>query len=189
MLKKFFASFLVFALVSVQANAASNNSLKAAFDQLNYSLSVEWDQKDRSFYDAKMKEFTAQVSELQAKGLSNAQLAEFAVSQIKDKTLAKELNTAFSLIQLNTLNQTDARKMVLETVSKSYNNGASWSSDVLLIGGVVVLLLVAAASVAGNVRVGASVGAGCYQDYVCYDYYDNRGFYWYSDCYNDTICY
>lgn len=188
MFKKFFVSFLTFAFVSVQANAATNNSLKAAFDQLNYSLSVEWDQKDRTFYDSKMKEFTAQVAELQAKGLTNAELSEFALTQVKDKALAAELNTAFTMIQLNKMNQTDARKLVLDAVSKSYNRGASWSSDAFLIGGLVVLVLAVALAAAGG-TVSAGGGAGCYQEYVCYDYYDSWGFYWYSDCYYETFCY
>lgn len=188
MFKRFFVGFLAFAFISVQANAATNNSLKAAFDQLNYSLSVEWDQKDRAFYDAKMKEFTAQVAELQAQGLTNAELSEFALTQVKDKTLAAELNTAFTMIQINKMNQSEARKLVLDTVSKSYNQGASWSSDAFLIGGLVVLVLaVALAAAGGSVRGGG--GAGCYEDYVCYDYYDSWGYYWYSDCFYETYCY
>lgn len=189
MFKKFFVSFLAFAMLSVQATAATNNSLKAAFDSLNYSLSVEWDQRDRAFYDAKMKEFTAKVQELQAQGLTNAELAEFAVSQIRDQRMADELKGAFTTIQLNQLNQADARKLVMETMSKSYNRGASWSSDTLLVGGLIVLVIVAAlAGVSGQARGGGG-GVGCYDDYVCYDYYDSWGYYWYSDCYYETYCY
>ena len=187
MIKKFFVTFMAFAFITVQANATTNNSLKAAFDSLNYSLSVEWDQKDRAFYDAKMREFTAQVTELQAQGVTNAQLAEFALTQVKDQRLASELNTAFTMIQLNNLSQADARKMVLETVAKSQTRGASWSSDTLLIGGIIVLVLVVALAAAGGARTGG--GAGCYEDYVCYDYYDSWGYYWYSDCYYETFCY
>lgn len=188
MFKRFFVTFLAFALLSVQAMAATNNSLKAAFDQLSYSLSVEWDQKDRAFYDAKMKEFTAKVAELQAQGLTNAQLADFALTQVKDQKLATELNTAFTMIQLNKMNQSDARKLVLDTVSKTYNRGASWSGDTMLIGGVVVLALVVALALGGGVAVRGG-GAGCYEDYVCVDYYDSWGFFWYSDCFYETYCY
>jgi len=191
MFKKFFVAFLAFAMVSVQASAVSNNSLKAAFDELNYSLSVEWDQKDRAFYDAQMKKFTDTVQELQAKGMSNADLVAFATANIKDKNLAKEVQTAMSLVQINKLSGAEARKLVLDTVGKNYSAGASWSSDGVLYGALIVLLIVAAVAGAGSYggTRGGGGGVGCYDDYVCYDYYDSWGYFWYSDCYWDTYCY
>lgn len=42
MFKKFFMSSLIFCLLITQANAATHNGLKSAFNELNYSLSVEW---------------------------------------------------------------------------------------------------------------------------------------------------
>jgi urease gamma subunit len=191
MFKKFLVSFLAFAFVTVQANAVSNNNLKTAFDELNYSLSVEWDQQDRAFYDAQMAKFTAQVQELQAKGLSNAELMEFATSNIKDKNLAKEVQNAMTLVQINKLSASEARKLLLDTVGKNYSAGASWSSDGILYGALIVLLLVAAVAGAGAGYGGGSNGGGvgCYDEYVCYDYYDSWGYFWYSDCYYDTYCY
>jgi hypothetical protein len=191
MFKKFLVSFLAFAFVTVQANAVSNNSLKTAFDELNYSLSVEWDQQDRAFYDAQMAKFTTQVQELQAKGLSNAELMEFATSNIKDKNLAKEVQNAMTLVQINKLSASEARKMLLDTVGKNYSAGASWSSDGILYGALIVLLIVAAVAGAGaGVSTGnGGGGSGCYDEYVCYDYYDSWGYFWYSDCYYDTYCY
>lgn len=190
MFKKFFVSFLAFAFVTVQANAVSNNNLKTAFDELNYSLSVEWDQQDRAFYDAQMAKFTAQVQELQAKGLSNAELMEFATSNIKDKNLAKEVQNAMTLVQINKLSASEARKMLLDTVGKNYSAGASWSSDGILYGALIVLLIVAAVAGAGGAGGGSyNGGTGCYDEYVCYDYYDSWGYFWYSDCYYDTYCY
>jgi len=187
MFKKFFVSFLAFAFVSVQANAVSNNSLKKAFDELNYSLSVEWDQKDRAFYDAQMAKFTTQVQALQAKGLTNAELMTFATANIKDAKLAKEVKNAMTLVQINSMNAKDARKLLLDTVGKNYSSGASWSNDGILYGALIVLLIVAVVAGAGGARTGG--GAGCFEDYVCYDYYDSWGYFWYSDCYYETVCY
>ena len=191
MFKKFFVSFLAFAFVSVQANAVSNNSLKKAFDELNYSLSVEWDQKDRAFYDAQMSKFTGQVQELQAKGLTNAELMTFATANIKDAKLAKEVKNAMTLVQINKMSAKDARKLLLDTVGKNYSAGASWSNDGILYGALIVLLIVAvvAGAGAGGVSNGGNGGSGCFEDYVCYDYYDSWGYFWYSDCYYDTVCY
>lgn len=190
MFKKFFVGFLAFAFVTVQANAVSNNSLKTAFDELNYALSVEWNQTDRAFYDAQMQKFTEQVKSLQAQGMTNAELIEFATSNIKDANLAKEVKNAMTLVQINKLPANEARKMVMETISKSYNRGASWSNDGVLYGALIVLILVvviAAAAGGGGSSSGSSTT--CYDEYVCYDYYDSFGYYWYSDCFYETSCY
>ena len=193
MLKKFFALFLVFAITTVQANTVSNNNLKLAFDELNYALTVEWDQKDREFYDAQMKKFQAEVKELQAQGLSNSEIVSFAKSQIKDKKLAADIDNAFTVIQANKLSESEARKLVLDTFSKGYTQGASWRGEaavyttiaVVVIAAVVVGLVFGL----GNVSIGGGYGCTTYSQYVCYDYYDSWGYYWYTDCYYENYCY
>src|SRR5690606_33381384 len=112
-MKRLVSLVLLTALISVQANAASSNSLKQAFDELNFSLSVEWDQKDRDFYAEATKEFQDKVAELQKEGLSNAELLDFAKTQIKDSKVQKELETALNLIQVNMLSEKEARKLII----------------------------------------------------------------------------
>lgn len=94
MFKKMITLMMVFALFTVHANAASQNNLKAAFDELNYSLTVEWDQKDKDFYNNQMKTFRGTLRELQRDGLSNSELIEFVKSEVKDQRIARDLETA-----------------------------------------------------------------------------------------------
>jgi hypothetical protein len=178
---------LAMSIFTVHADVGSQQSLKSAFDDLNYSLSVEWDQKDRAFYDAKVGEFTKQLTALQAQGLTNAELVDFVKANLKDKALAKDLETAYTLISLNKLSKEEARKLVLDTTSKAYSKGASWAGEVLLYSAVIVLIIVAAVAFGGTVTV--SPGPRCYDEYVCVDYYDGWGWYWYTDCYYQTYCY
>src|SRR5687767_9331344 len=102
MCKKFFVSVIAFCMLTVQSFAATNNGLKAAFDNLNYSLTVEWDQTDRAFYNQKMEDF---AQSLRAANVSNQELVEFTVSQVKDEKLAKDLRTAFTMVQINKMDQ------------------------------------------------------------------------------------
>jgi hypothetical protein len=189
MLKKFLVGFMAFAIVTVQANAVSNNTLKQAFDELNFALSVEWDQTDRTFYDAQMEKFTGKVKELQAQGLTNAELIEFALSNVKDVNLAKEIQTALTVVQINKMPANEARKLMMDTMSKQYSQGASWSGDGVLLGALVVLVLVVAIAAAAGGSGSSSSGSSCFNEYVCYDYYDSWGFYWYSDCFTERVCY
>lgn len=165
MFKKFLFSMLAFTLLVVQANAATHNTLKDAFDDLNYSLTVEWDQKDKAFYNSQMDKFAGIVKELQAQGMSNQELVEFTLSQVKDQKLAKDLETAFNMVVINKMSPAEAHKYVTDVMSNSYSRGASWAGEVVLgaIGLVIFVALVAV--VAGK----AKIEDGCYKVYTCED--------------------
>jgi hypothetical protein len=189
MMKRIVALMLALSIFSVQANTGSNNSLKAAFDELNYSLAA-WDQKDRAEYDKITNNFQSKIEELQNAGVTQAEIMEFATSQVKDQNLAAELSLAYTQINLNKLSQNEARKLILDTFSKGYSRGANWSGDAVLYGAIVVVIVAAiivAAASGGSVYVDA--GPSCYDQYNCYDYYDSWGFYLYTDCYYETYCY
>ena len=55
------ACFQTFALTP----QAGLSQLKSAYDSLNFSLQVEWDQKDKKFYNKKVAEFNAEIKKLQ----------------------------------------------------------------------------------------------------------------------------
>jgi hypothetical protein len=184
MFKKFVTIMMVVAIFTVQASAAANNNLKAAFDELSYSLNVEWDQKDRAFYDAQMKKFTDTVSALQTEGLTNAEMIEFLKSEVKDAKAAKDIEIAFNMIAINKMSAADATKYALDAYKKSYSKGASWFGEMTgpyLIGGAVVvgfvLLMIFAGKNSTSTTEGTIVSTGS-----CTQYYQCNNF-----CYNDAL--
>lgn len=187
MLKKLVTLMMVLSIFTVSAHANTVTGLKAAFDELNYSLVVEWDQKDKDFYSAQMKKFQSTLRDLQAKGLSNQQLVDFVKAEVKDKKVAKDLETAFNMISINKMSQEDASQYMVETMKRSYSAGASWNGDALLVVGVVLLIVVAAVAIGGSSGGGGNGGGYyCSEYYVCdtscyYDYY--WGYTCYDDCY------
>lgn len=182
MFKKFFMSSLVFCLFAVQANAATHNGLKNAFDELNYSLNVEWDQVDKEFYNKAQENFASSLKDLRAQGLSNQELINFALSEVKDAKVRRDLETAFNMITINKMNQIEAHAYITEVLSKSKTQGASWNGGSALAGFLVLALFVAVALVVtGNARV----EDGCYQVYRCDDYC--TGGVCYEDCYYECI--
>lgn len=183
MLKKLFAFSLITCLFVVQAHATTHNGLKAAFDDLNYALSVEWDQQDRSFYDAQMEKFKSTLSSLQGQGLSNQELVDFTLSQVKNEKLAKDLETAFTMISINKMSQSEAQRYVTEVMNRSYNQGASWNGGAVVGVLVAVILVAVALIVAGKARVNEN--EGCYEVYTCEDYCTAG---WcYEDCYYECV--
>ncbi len=193
MFKKLFTLMIAVAFTTTTAFANPNSGLKAAFDELNYSLTVEWNQTDKAFYDAQMKKFSNTIKELQAKGLTNNDLIAFVKAEVKDAKIARDMETAFTMIQLQKMSQSDAANYMTETMKKSYSVGASWNGDAVLYIGLGVLLLVVALSAsAGGSSSGGSNGGGYYcQDvYVC-DTYCYNDYYWGYTCDDDCFwsCY
>ena len=178
MFKKLFAFSLMICLFTVQANAVAENGLKAAFDELNYALTVVWDQKDQSFYDKEVQKFNSKVVALQAQGMSNQELMNFALENVKDAKIQKDLQTAFTMITINRMSPSEARNYVSETLKKSYSRGASWGGEVLVGVVVFVIIIAVAAIIAGKARVNED--EGCYEVWTCDDYC--TGSVCYEDC-------
>jgi hypothetical protein len=166
MLKKLMTFSMIFCLTIVQAHASTNNGLKAAFDDMNYALTVEWDQTDRTFYNSQIELFRSKIAELQKDGLSNQELISFTLSHVKDANAAKDLETAFNLIAINKMAAHEAQRFVTDVMNKSYNRGASWGGEVIIGAIVLVLVIAVVAIVAGKARV----DNGCYEVWTCDQY-------------------
>lgn len=186
MFKKMITLMMVVSIFTVNAYAASNAGLKAAFDELNYVLTVEWNQKDQDFYSAKMKKFSETVRDLQAKGLTNAQLIDFVKAEVKDEKTARDMQTALTMISIQKMGPSEAANYMSQTMKNSYAKGASWNGDAtMLLIGIGVLALVVAVALASPARGGGG-GYGCYDYYTC-DTYCYNDWYWGYTCEDD--CY
>jgi len=191
MFKKLVTLMIAMAFTTTSVFANSNAGLKAAFDELNYSLTVEWNQKDKAFYDAQMNKFHAALKDLQAKGLTNAQMIEFVKSEVKDAKVARDIETAFTMIQIQKMSRSEAADYMTQTMKKSYSAGASWNGDaVLYIGLGVLIVAVALAAAAGGYSGGNGGGYYCQDVYVC-DTYCYNDYYWGYVCEDDCFydCY
>jgi hypothetical protein len=164
-MKRFFVLALTLVIFSIQAHAATGNGLKAVIDEFNYSLSVEWDQKDQSFLNAQSEKLTRELQRLQQSGISNQELMNQVLLEIKDQNLAREIQTTFSMVSLNAMSAKEAQEHIKTAVSKSYATGASWNGSAF-VGVVAALVLIAGVLVLlGQNRI----EEGCYQTYQCHD--------------------
>lgn len=182
MFTRFVTFLLALSIFSVTAHASAQNGLKEAFDELNYTLTVEWDQKDKVVYNKAMDKFNTTLASLQEQGLSTQEMVEFVKSEVKDAKVAKELQTAFNMIQINRMSPADASNYMMETMRRSYNQGASWNGSGVVVGVFVAVLLVAAAVATGVIvwsgpkcghsysKCGATCeGFDCDDNYCCWD--------------------
>ncbi len=201
MFKSFISFLLIFSVFTVHAQASTVEGLKKAFDELHFSLEHDWDQQDRSFYEAQMKKFNQELRSLQAQGLTSDQLLDFAKSQTKNPQMAKDLETAFTMIKINKMSSSEANRYVLDVMKKSYSRGASWTGEVFIYAAIGILIVALAIGIASGASGSSSSSGGgysssCYYDdiYLCDTYcYDDYwyGYTCYDDCYWSTqyMCY
>jgi hypothetical protein len=199
--KSFISFLLIFSVFTVHAQASTVEGLKKAFDELHFSLEHDWDQQDRSFYEAQMKKFNQELRNLQAQGLTSDQLLDFAKSQTKNPQMGKDLETAFTMIKINKMSSSEANRYVLDVMKKSYSRGASWTGEVFIYAAIGILIVALAIGLASGASGSSSSSGGgysssCYYDdiYLCDTYcYDDYwyGYTCYDDCYWSTqyMCY
>lgn len=135
----------VYAITPVQQNFAVSQELNRSFDELNYKLNVEWDQKDSTFMNNAIDDFEKEITTLQSQGLSTEELVQQTLEKIKDKNTSDEINELSKTINENHMTIEDARAFAISKLNSTYARGTSWSGShrghhICLILGVVLIL-------------------------------------------------
>ncbi len=170
--------------MNVFAASAGQLQLERELDEYNYILSVEWDQKDRKFYEVETQKFLQKVSQLMSQnGLDSKDLIALAEKRAKNKAALEAVKLRLSL-QGPAKSEADLLEILKATSGEFYSRGASWNGEVILIGGAAVLL------------VAAIVGYALWFDanYTCVAYEEryecnstSRTDSW-GNVYTDTVC-
>lgn len=194
MLKRMSTLFLALAFVtSASASTVGPQAVQSVIQEFNYSISVEWDQKDPAFYKAQVEKLKSELAALQADGVPMSDIIAASVSSIKDAKLAADMKAALEVVQAGKLGIEEAQAMVFEAARNSNSRGASWSSDVyMFIGPIIGIALVLALLAGGSSSDGSADGGGgydggtdgpgynCGYNWVYYWGYDAWGYYGYQ---------
>lgn len=111
MIRNFLSTVLCFCL-TIPAFAGTQSEIKNAVDELNYTLTVEWDQQDEAFLQSSVKAFEARLSE---KGISHKELLTYVAAQ-------------------NDMSVEELVQAIREGVA--YKKGASWNGVIYVLGGI-----------------------------------------------------
>lgn len=153
MLKKIMALFLltafthVYAITPIEQTKAISSELNKTFDELNYKLNVQWDQKDSTFFNQTITDFENEIADLQQQGLTTKDLVHNALDKIKDKQIKNDMNQLSQIINENQMGPQEARDFIISKLNSTYSNGASWSGSrhgmetALIIGAIFVILV------------------------------------------------
>jgi hypothetical protein len=115
---------------NVMASTGTIQQLESSLNDYQYSLSVEWDQKDQAFYDAKTAEFFAKLDKLiKEDGLTKEEILAFAALKLNNKPLVDAIKLKMSLFK-NTSAE-DLASMISESSKDMYAKGASWNGEII----------------------------------------------------------
>lgn len=189
-MKRFITLFLAIAFLSTaSASTGATQGLSLALKELNYTLNVEWDQKDPAFHKAAMEKFRVQLQTLKAQGLSNQAMIEGALAEVKNEALKKELSEAYTLINAQKLDAEAAQNVILEAAERARSQGASWVGGLPLIQwvGIAIAVALIISAFSGSSSSGEACTTNCpTQNYSCgYQYVCGWGYdYWNNYSYN-----
>lgn len=136
MFRKMITIMIALSIFTCSAMASSQNGLKAAFNEFHYAVTVEWDQQDQSFLEARKAELAQALID---SGLTQAEILEFAKSQIKDEAVKRDLENTLQAVSANKLSPEEAEAIMIKSIEKSQMSGASWNGRVILMGVGIVL--------------------------------------------------
>ncbi len=140
MFLKLITLLVAFSLFTAVAGANNHEGLKAAFDEFNYATTVEWDQRDLSFLEARKQELAQAI---EAQGLSREELISVTRSLLNDKVLVNNLDRVLNAVSMNDMTAEQAQDLMAKAMSKSQMNGANWNGVIVLTPvGLLVLVLI-----------------------------------------------
>jgi hypothetical protein len=158
---------LSFMIVITQAHAVTGNELglKNAIDELNYSLNVEWDQTDKNFYNEQMDQFQSKLALLKATGMTNDEMLDFVIQNVKDESLKADLLQVQAIAASEKLSADELKNLSQEVLKRNYNRGSSWIGAVVITG--MALILVIATITVLILNDAQNNPDNCKYDYVC----------------------
>lgn len=98
-------------VLTFSANVSAS-TLKQSIDELNYALTVEWDQKDEAFLKSSIETFKRDLAAL---GISQEELLSIVASQ-------------------NNMSEDEVMELIRATAH--YKQGASWNGVIYVLGGI-----------------------------------------------------
>jgi archaellum biogenesis protein FlaJ (TadC family) len=147
MFKKLTAILLLLAFSQVYAASPMSADLNKSFDELNYKLNVEWNQKDSKFYNETIEGFENEIEVLRSRGLTTKDLFKYITDKIKNQEVQNEINEISKIIDESGMSPADARTFTISKVEDTFSHGASWNGrigvkSILVISAIIVVLAI-----------------------------------------------
>jgi hypothetical protein len=166
---------LLFCLTAnVFASAANMQELEKSLDDYQYSMTVDWDQKDKAFYSQKTEAFFAKLGNLMKDGqVSQAEVMALVEKKVADKNVVSSIKAQLANVS-SVASSSELANILRDNADKFYTKGASWNGDTTLTVGIVAVVV---GVIGYAIWFAATHKCVAYsQQYVC-NSYGNGGYY------------
>lgn len=128
--------------MNVFASTGAMNDLSTAMDEYQYSMTVEWDQKDQTFKAKQLEALSGKMGELFKQGLTAQDVNVLINNRFKNSQVAHAAKAKLALMG-NNLTPANVVDLLKDSSSDIYSNGASWNGNAQLFvwGGVIVAII------------------------------------------------
>ena len=128
---------------NVLAASGTVGELERQLDEYQYTMTVEWDQKDQAFQERETKAFFEKISAtIQSGEVSKEAIMSLAESKIKNNKALEALKLKMTLLS-GANSSAELATLLRENSKEFYGQGASWNGNVemILIGAGVIALI------------------------------------------------
>lgn len=142
---RFISALLCFCLTfNVMAASGTVSELEKALDEYQYSLTVEWDQKDSAFMTARTEAFYASLSDLMNKGLTQEEVLSVVSKKSKNPKEIEALKLKMESLAVKSSTASELAQAITANSKGMYSTGASWEGSAILISVGIVAVIGAA---------------------------------------------
>lgn len=162
--------------MNVFASTGSLKELETAIDDFQYSMTVEWDQKDQAFKTQQIDGLTSKVDQLFKKGLAVEDLNLLVEKRFHNSKVAEAVKLKLALLG-NKVTPANVAQVLKDNSIELYQQGASWNGDThmfIAIGVAVVAIIAIALAYSGWKKDNYECAEYAIADY-CTDAYDCHG--------------
>ncbi len=128
--------------MNVLAASGTVSEFEKSLDNLQYSLTVEWDQKNQDVYEKVSQKFFDEMEHMMAnQQLTQEQIISVLEKKVANKKALEAIKLKLSL--MGKVNESQLAEVLKESSKEMYTQGASWNGDVVtpIIIGVAVLAI------------------------------------------------
>ncbi len=124
---KFISWVLLICLSSnVLASASSMQELESSLDEYQYSMTVDWDQHDKVFYQQKTEAFFSKLQDLMINGqVTQAEVMTLIESKVADKSAINDIRAQIGDVS-SVKSSSELANILKDNSDKFYAKGASW---------------------------------------------------------------
>lgn len=121
---------LLLCMVTNAFGSATDSAIRSSVEEFEYSLTVDWDQKDQASLEKIMGKFKSDLEALKKKGMTDQELLSYIESRATDKKQIERLRAKILLEQPSASPEAMANFFRAELASLKVQ-GASWNGEAI----------------------------------------------------------